>query len=64
MSQMATMAVSRRFGAEYAVREVAMAVEPGEVVGLLGANGAGKTTLIRLALGLLRPTAGPVTVVS
>ena len=29
MSQMATMAVSRRFGAEYAVREVAMAVEPG-----------------------------------
>ncbi|TMB85096.1 MAG: ABC transporter ATP-binding protein [Chloroflexi bacterium] len=61
MSQMATMAVSRRFGAEYAVREVAMAVEPGEVVGLLGANGAGKTTLIRLALGLLRPTAGTVT---
>ena len=28
-------------------------VEPGEIVGLLGANGAGKTTLIRMLLGLL-----------
>ena len=39
---------------------VDIAVEPGEVVGLLGANGAGKTTVIRIALGLLVPTAGGV----
>ena len=53
-----TRAVTRRFASFTAVDEVDLRVEPGQVVGLLGANGAGKTTLIRLLLGLLRPTAG------
>ena len=48
------------FGALTAVDSVDLAVQGGEVVGLLGANGAGKTTLIRLVLGLLRPTRGGV----
>jgi ABC-2 type transport system ATP-binding protein len=39
---------------------VDLVVEPGERVGFLGPNGAGKTTFMRLALGLLRPTAGSV----
>ena len=34
------------------------AVEPGEVVGLLGRNGAGKTTLIRIAMGMLEAQHG------
>ena len=35
---------------------------PGGVTGLVGANGAGKTTLISLVLGLLKPTAGAISV--
>lgn len=60
MSLLETAAVTRRFGGQEAVHAVDISVEPGEVVGLLGANGAGKTTLIRMALGLLRPTDGTV----
>ncbi|MGZ4649731.1 MAG: ATP-binding cassette domain-containing protein, partial [Kineosporiaceae bacterium] len=54
--------VTHRFGDLVAVDDVSMHVEPGEVVGLLGANGAGKTTLIRMLLGLLTTTEGEVAV--
>ena len=50
--------VGRRFGQLEALADVDLDVKPGEVVGLIGANGAGKTTLIRIALGVVRPTAG------
>ena len=52
--------VTKRFGRFTAVREVDLAVQPGEIVGLLGANGAGKTTLIRMLLGLTGVTDGEV----
>jgi ABC-2 type transport system ATP-binding protein/ribosome-dependent ATPase len=52
--------VFRAFGSFTAVDNVDLAIEPGEVVGLVGANGAGKTTLIRMILGLLKPTSGQI----
>lgn len=39
---------------------VSFAVEPGEVVGLLGRNGAGKTTSFRMAIGMIAPEGGKV----
>jgi ABC-2 type transport system ATP-binding protein len=45
-----------------ALRDISLQVRQGRVTGLVGADGAGKTTLIRIAAGLLVPTAGQVTV--
>ena len=44
------------------VRDLAMRVYPGELVGVVGQNGAGKTTLTKLITGLLKPSAGSVRV--
>jgi len=46
----------------WALRDVDLAIEPGETVGILGRNGAGKTTLLRMLAGVSRPTEGHVTV--
>lgn len=54
--------LSKYFGAVRALDDVSFAVEPGRIVGLLGPNGSGKTTLIKLANGLLTPTAGEILV--
>jgi ABC-2 type transport system ATP-binding protein len=43
-----------------AVHDLSFHVNPGEVVGLLGANGAGKTTAMHIILGLMTPTSGSV----
>jgi ABC-2 type transport system ATP-binding protein len=50
--------VDSNYGSIVALRDVTLAVEPGETLALLGPNGAGKTTAIRLLLGLQRPSAG------
>lgn len=54
--------VSRRFHGGAGVADLTFAIEPGEIVALIGLNGAGKTTLMRLALGMLRPQQGSVRV--
>ncbi|MEM6335945.1 MAG: ABC transporter ATP-binding protein, partial [Bacteroidota bacterium] len=54
--------VTRRFGAATAVDRLSLAVQPGEIFGLLGHNGAGKTTTIRLSNGLLKPDEGEIRV--
>lgn len=51
---------SRRVSDRFSLRDVTLAVEPGQIVGFVGANGAGKTTTIRAALGLVELDAGEV----
>ncbi len=50
--------LGKRFGGMWAVRDLTLAVPAGELFCFLGPNGAGKTTTIKMACGLLRPTAG------
>jgi ABC-2 type transport system ATP-binding protein len=50
--------LTKRFGPVTAVREVSFTAPAGQVTGLLGPNGSGKTTTLRVALGLVRPSAG------
>src|SRR6266699_2969098 len=54
---------SKSYGEFRAVRDLTFAVQPGQIVGLVGANGAGKTTTLRAITGILRPTAGRIRVV-
>ena len=52
--------LSKSYGKTAALEDVSFSIEPGRIVGLLGPNGSGKTTLIKLANGLLTPTAGKI----
>ena len=42
----------------WALRDVSLAIQPGEAVGIVGRNGSGKTTLLRLIAGIFQPTGG------
>jgi ATP-binding cassette subfamily C protein len=44
----------------YILRGITLAVQPGEIVGILGPSGAGKSTFARIAAGALRPEIGEV----
>jgi len=54
--------LTKRYGEVIAVDHLSFTVRPGRVTGFLGPNGAGKSTTMRMALGLDRPTSGPITV--
>ena len=48
------------YGSTEVLRNIDMAIAPGEIIALLGSNGAGKSTLNRTISGLLRPRAGSI----
>lgn len=52
--------LSKKYGNFFALSNLTLSLEKGQIVGLLGPNGSGKTTLIKLINGLLTPTSGHV----
>ena len=54
--------VSKQFGGNYALTDISIEVNPGEVLCLLGDNGAGKSTLIKTLSGVHKPSSGTVEV--
>jgi ABC-2 type transport system ATP-binding protein len=60
---LAVRGLAKRYGAIRALNGVDLEVGDGELVGLLGPNGAGKSTLVKIAVGLVRPSAGELRVV-
>lgn len=57
-----TNGLCKRYGHTLSVRDLALRVPEGSVYGFLGPNGAGKSTTLKMILGLVRPTAGQITV--
>ena len=57
-----TSGLGKAYRRTWALRDCTLAIPAGRVVGLVGPNGAGKTTLLSLAVGLLAPTCGTITV--
>jgi ABC-2 type transport system ATP-binding protein len=61
-SAIALQNLTMRFGAQLALDDVSLSVEPGEIFGYLGPNGAGKTTTLKILAGILRPASGDAAV--
>jgi branched-chain amino acid transport system ATP-binding protein len=60
MSLLTVTGLEADYGDFRALHGVSFAVEPGEIVSVIGANGAGKTTALKSLMGILRPRAGEV----
>lgn len=54
--------VSKQYGRVVALHDAALAIAPGEIVGLAGPNGAGKSTLAKILAGFVQPTTGTIAV--
>ncbi len=54
--------IQKAYGKRQVVKDVSLTVRTGEVVGLLGPNGAGKTTSFYIIVGLVRASAGDITI--
>ncbi|HEY8422808.1 MAG TPA: ABC transporter ATP-binding protein [Thermoclostridium sp.] len=55
-----TKGLTKKYGEQYAVKNVDIHVRKNTIYGLLGRNGAGKTTIMKMMLGITKPTAGEV----
>ncbi len=60
MSALEVSGLAFAYDGALAVRDVSLAVQPGEIVALLGANGAGKSTTVRMIAGVLSPQKGSI----
>ncbi len=54
--------VTAGYGGDPVIRDVTVRAEPGQVVSLVGANGSGKSTLLKSLVGIVRVSAGTVTI--
>ncbi len=62
MAVVSTEKLTKSFGSLIAVNNLTLAINEGEIFGLLGPNGSGKTTLMRMMVGLIKPSSGSATV--
>jgi ABC-2 type transport system ATP-binding protein len=62
MTALHASGLGKRYRRRWALSDCTLQIPEGRVAGLVGPNGAGKTTLLHLAVGLLAPTAGAITV--
>jgi branched-chain amino acid transport system ATP-binding protein len=60
MSLLELRDVHTYYGNIHALKGISLAIEPGEIVTLIGANGAGKSTTLKTISGLLRPRSGEI----
>jgi len=61
-SVLQTEQLTKKYQRRLVVDRLSLTVERGDIFGFLGQNGAGKSTTIRMALGLVRPTSGRVSI--
>jgi simple sugar transport system ATP-binding protein len=62
MTVLELQGVSKHFGAIHALNDVSLAIEAGQVVGLMGDNGAGKSTLVKIVAGNYPPSKGTISI--
>lgn len=54
--------VTKNYGGKTALNNVSVNISEGKIIGLLGTNGSGKSTMMKIAAGLVQPSAGAVTI--
>ena len=53
-----TRGLTKKYGDMYAIRDIDLDLDEGDLFGFIGPNGAGKTTTMRIIATLLNPTSG------